>query len=320
MTTILRGCVGAITSAAVIRALQDHGVRVVGMDSDPRSVGFHLCDVSYLVPPPTDPGYVDRILAICRDEKIDAILPSAEEEILVLTKDAEAFANQGVRLLCPEWKTCWLCADKDQTYRYFSRVGIPMPERHTVPEWDAVLTSPIKFPCIVKPRMGRGGKGVFLVEDHVELGWRLTRDPQLIVQEYIEGPQCAADVLIDWDGTILSLVTRQRYLLQAGSMTKGITRADPEIVPYVERIVADLKLVGPVMFEYIRGPDGPRFIELNTRFGGGGGALSIAADPTIIPNLIRMITGGPREPSHGFTAGLQMLRHYTEVFSEPGGV
>lgn len=309
MTTILRGCVGAITSAAVIHALQDHGVRVVGMDSDSRSVGFDLCDVSYLVPPPADPGYVERILAICRDEKVDAILPSAEEEILVLTKDARAFADKGVRLLCPEWNICFLCADKDQTYRYFNRVRIPMPERYDLPRSTA------KFPCIVKPPMGRGGKGVFLVEDWPELQWRLTRDPQLIVQEYIEGPQCAADVLIDWDGTILSLVTRQRYLMQAGSMTKGITRADPEIVPYIERIVADLKLVGPVMIEYIRGPEGPRFIEINTRFGGGGGALSIAADPTIIPNLIRMITGEPREPSKGFTVGLQMLRHYIEVFT-----
>ncbi len=312
MTTILRGCVGAITSAAVIRALQDHGVRVVGMDSDARSVGFPLCDVAYLVPSPTDPGYVQRILDICREEKVDAILPSAEEEILVLTQGAGEFANQGVRLLCPEWETCFKCADKGQTYRYFRRVGIPMPERYTG------SSSVVTFPRIVKPPMGRGGKGVHLVEDQAELDWRLARNPDLIVQEYIEGPQCAADVLVDWDGTILSLVTRERYLVQAGSMTKGITRSDPEVVPYIEKIVADLKLVGPVMCEYIRGPDGPRFIEINTRFGGGGGALSIAADPTIIPNLIRMVTGEPREPGHGFTTGLQMLRHYTEVFSRPG--
>jgi len=310
MTTILRGCVGAITSAAVIKALQAHGVRVVGMDSDRRSVGFHLCDVAYLVPSPEEPDYIERILGLCRDDKIDAILPSAEEEILVLTRNESEFERRGIRLLCPNYRTSLTCADKGWAYDFFRKAQVPTPEI-----FDPHYSPP--FPCVVKPRMGRGGRGVEIVEDPAELSWRLLRSPGLIVQEYIDGTQWAADMLIDWDGTILSVVTRQKYLSQAGSMTKGVTKRDDEIIPYIHRIVADLKLVGPAMCEYIRGPDGPRFIEINTRFGGGG-ALSIAADPTIIPNLIRMVEGKPTEPSSGFTEDLQMLRHYTEVFSKPG--
>ncbi len=309
MTTILRGCVGAITSAAVIRALQDQDVRVVGMDSDARSVGFDLCDASYKVQQPDHDGYIDTILSICKGESVDAILPSAEEEVLRLTAAAHRFEDRGIRLIAPSAKTALICADKARTYRYFINHHIPMPALYG--------PHPANFPCIVKPRMGRGGKGVVVVQDQAELSMRQARDPWLLVQEYIEGPVWAVDVLADWDSTVLSMVSRKSYLMQSGSTTKGITWADPVAVTYVQRMVKDLRLVGPTIIQYLLDDSAPKFIDINTRFGGGV-ALSMAADPSIIPNLVKMVRGVPTIPSKGFTEGVVMLRHYTETFSYPG--
>ncbi len=314
MTTVLRGCVGAISSAAVIRGLQHEGVRVVGMDSDSQSVGRSLCDAFYVVPEPTDPGYINFIISICNGERIDAILPSAEEEILVLAGDRDAVllrglhgvTANGVKLLCPSYSGSQVCADKRRTHFYFDKMGLPFPKRYGL--------SNAHFPCIVKPPMGRGGKGVFKVEDGAELAWRLARDPDLIVQEYIEGDRWAIDTLCDWDGTILSMVTRRTILMQSGSTTKGITERDDEAMGYAVPIVRGLHLVGPSIIEYIRGPDGLKFIEVNTRFGGGA-ALWLEADPTVMPNLVRMIRGEAGVPSPGFTEGLEMLRYYSEVFT-----
>ena len=318
MTTVLRGCVGAISSAAVITALQREGVRVVGMDSDPHSVGFRLCETSYHVLPPDDPGYIANILSICQGEAVDAILPSAEEEILVLGAQREVWEENGIELLCPPYWTSVKCADKRQTHRYFAETGIPFPTVWDTARISALLTNPSTlqtlFPCIVKPPMGRGGIGVFKVEDRHELAWRLAKDPDLIVQEYIEGDRWAVDTLMDWDGTILSMVTRRTILMQSGSTTKGVTERDDKAMGYARQIVRDLQLVGPSIIEYIRGPDGIEFLEVNTRFGGGA-ALWLEADPSVMPNLVRMIRGEAGVPSGGFTEGLEMLRYYQEVFT-----
>lgn len=308
MTTILRGCVGSITSAAPIKALQEHGVRVVGMDSDPYSVGFHLCDAYYLVPLPTDPGYISFILDICIKEKVDAILPSAEEEILPLADSRALFAVTDIKLLCPSYRSSMVCADKQLTYQYFEKEGIPYPERY---QQDNAL-----FPCIVKPQMGRGGKGVFVVEDQTELDMRMARNPKLIIQEYVDGITWAIDTLADWDGTILSMVSRRKILQKTGAMVKGITERNEEAMEYSRRFTTGLKLTGPAMSEYIVGKDGLKFFEINTRFGGGGAPLMLAADPTIIPNLVRMIEDKPGIPSTGFTEGLMVMSYYAEVFTQ----
>jgi carbamoyl-phosphate synthase large subunit len=56
-----------------------------------------------------------------------------------------------------------------------------------------------------------------------------------------------------------------------------------------------------------------KFIEINTRFGGGS-ILSIKADPTILINLIKLIKGEKTDPSVNFKEALTMMRYYSEIF------
>ena len=48
--TILKTAVGSLPSVSLINELKRNNMRVIGVDSDPNSIGFDFCDKSYLVP------------------------------------------------------------------------------------------------------------------------------------------------------------------------------------------------------------------------------------------------------------------------------
>lgn len=303
--TIIRSAVGCLSAMALINELKKEGVKVIGIDCNPLSAGLYLCDKGYVVPQGDDPGYLEEILKICDTEKPDAILSGPEEEILVLSKNKGLFAERNILVLCPDCDTVRICVDKIETYKALKSLDIPIPEIYGKEN--------IKFPCIVKPRFGRGGREVFKAEDAHELEYYSKRVTDPIVQEFVEGTEYTVDTFADLDGNPLSIVPRVRLQVESGISVKGMTVYDEESIRYCQRIVKELKLIGPSCIQYIRNDKGLQFTEINPRFGGGS-ILSIKADPTIIPNLVRIVRGETLVPNKGFKQDLTMLRYYSEVF------
>jgi len=287
--------------------LQNAGVEVVGIDSNPHSVGLHLLEKSYTVPQGNDLFFIKTILEIIDKEQPDAILSGPEEELLTLSKYKEIIEESGTLLLCPDYEYVEICADKKKTNEAFERIRIPVPEVFT--DVDSV-----RFPCVIKPRYGRGSSDVYMANNEYELEFYLKRVNEPVIQEFVKGEEFTVDMLSDRDGTALSVVPRLRVELESGISVKGITVYDREIMDYSKKIARELKLFGPSCVQCIRGENGVEFIEVNTRFGGGS-ILSIKADPTIIPNLIKMIRGEEPTPAQGFKWGLVMMRYYSEVFT-----
>jgi carbamoyl-phosphate synthase large subunit len=303
--TIMRSAVGSPAAAALIHELKKEGVRVIGLDCNPLSAGFYLSDKFYVIPNGDAPGFLGKILRICEIERPKAILSGPEEELLVLSKNKQLFMGKGVLVLCPDYKTVRICTDKLETWRAFNSYGVPAPEVYSKDK--------ARFPCIVKPRFGRGGKDVFRVEDRLELELYLRKIQQPIIQEFVDGTEYTVDILADLGAKPLSIVPRIRLQVESGISMKGMTVYNEEIIAYCRKIAGNLKLIGPSCIQCIRNNSGVKFTEVNPRFGGGS-ALSIKADPTIVPNLIRMIKGENPAASVGFKRGLTMLRYYSEVF------
>ena len=305
--TIIRTAVGSPPVAGLIKELKASGLRVVGVDCDPLAVGFYLCDRHYVVPKGNDPSFIREFLKICDIEKPKAIISGPEEEILTFAKNKKIFASRGILVLVPDYETAEICADKIATYNFFLKENIPTPEIFR-------KGGKIKFPVIAKPRRGRGSANVFKAENKNELKFYLKKDKNLIIQEFIEGVEYTVDVFADLDGNHLSIIPRVRIQTESGVSMKGKTVYDREIINFCRQISQKLKLIGPSCMQCIKGKRGLRFIEINTRFGGGS-ILSLKADPTIIINLIKIIKGEKPIKSRGFKRGLTMLRYYSEVYN-----
>lgn len=302
---IIRSAVGSMPSWGLIGELQKAGVEVIGMDSNPLSFGLYLLKESYIVPRGDNPNFIEEILKIIDKEQPDAILSGPEEELLTLSKNKSRIEERGTLLLCPDYKYVEICADKKKTNEVFERIRVSTPEIFD-------LDYP-KFPCIIKPRFGRGSSNIYVAKDEEDLHFYLKKIEEPIIQEFVQGEEYTVDILADKDGNALSVVPRLRLHTESGISVKGKTVYDKEIITYCKKIAKELKLFGPSCIQCIRSKEGVKFIEVNTRFGGGS-ILSIKADPTIIPNLIKMIKEEKPEPSGGFKEDLVMLRYYSEVF------
>ncbi len=304
---VIKTSVGSISTWGLIRELQKAGVDVIGVDSNPLSYAFYLLKRRYVIPKGSDPRYMDELMRIVEAESPAAILSGTEEELLVTSKEAGRLERKGTILLSPANKFVQICADKKLTSDWLGRISVPTPEVYD--------RGTVRFPCAIKPRHGRGSLNVFRADDEEELRLYAKKVQSPLVQEFVTGDEYSVDVLADEEGEAASVVPRLRLYTESGIAVKSKTVHDAEIVEYCRRIAKSLKLFGPSCIQCIKGKEGPKFTDVNMRFGGGS-ILSIKADQTMIPNLIRLIRREKMVASGGFKEGLVMMRYHSEVFVE----
>ena len=305
--TVLRTAVGSLPSRGLIDALDAYGFDVVGADASRTAYGHLYLDESAVVPRGDEPGFLDAVADLVTAHDIDAILAGPEAELLALAGATAQFDALGATVLCPDAETVERCADKRQTHAAFVDAGVPVPDLY---DRDAV-----EFPCIVKPRSGGGSTGVNIARSERELDVYTADLEEPIFQAYVEGPEYTVDVLSGTDGRPLSVVPRRRHGVESGKSVTGETVAREDIIEHCETISRELGLFGPSCIQCLDGPDGLRFIEVNTRFGGGA-ILSVQADDSILPNVERLIRGERGVESDGFEDGLVMVRNYTELYAD----
>ncbi len=299
---IIRTAAGSIVSWGFIKELQKLGIEVIGVDSDHNSYALKKL-AGYVVPKANEADFLDVILDIIDIEEPDAIISGPEEELLVLAENREYFNE--VMLLMPSYESLKICTDKLEMDKFLRQIDVPTPIIYVI--------ELIKDYYMMKPRFGRGGKGIkkVSIEDILDKDLHLNDD--YIFQEYIEGEEYSIDILADQEGNTLNIVPRLRMKVIDGKSVISKTVYDKEIIDYCRIIVKKLKLFGPSCIQCIKNNSGVYFIDINPRFGGGS-ILSIKADTTILPNLIRLINRVEPRPNDKFEEGLTMVRYYKEVF------
>lgn len=303
--TILKTAVGSLPSVSLINELKKNNMRVIGVDSDPNSIGFNFCNKSYVVPKANQKTYLKKIIEICNKEKPDVILPSIEEEIIKLSKNRKIFEEKKILVFTPEFKISKICADKLQTREKFLA--------HMIPTYR-IFSNQIHFPCIIKPQFGRGGKDVFKVNNYEELKFYRKRIKKPIITEFLKGQEYSVDILADLDSVPISIIPRKRIKTESGISTIGKTENDKQIIKHCKKIVEEFHLVGPSCIQCFKHGKSIKFTEINNRFGGGA-ILSIYSDPSIIKNLIRITSGQKPIKNSKFKEGMMMRRYYSEIIT-----
>ena len=75
---ILLTSVGCMGYVGLIKAFQEHKVKVFGVDNSENAVGFSFCDGFSVIPHGDDENYIPEILKVCQENKIRAIIPSSD--------------------------------------------------------------------------------------------------------------------------------------------------------------------------------------------------------------------------------------------------
>lgn len=313
--TVLVTSAGSAPAVAVIAALreqQEIPVRVVAADMDPLSVGFHLSDAGVVVPAASDAGFVEALLRVCREQGATVLFPIIDEELQVIADATSRFADRGISVIGNAPDVVRTAKDKWLTYQWCRQHEVLAPRTWLGSE----LPSVHPLPLILKPRSGRGSVGVRVVRSHEELQAELERRPELLVQEFVEGPEFTVDIVADREGQVISAVPRERLVTKAGMCVKGRTVKEPRLLDLAVHVAEEFGLASRGNVQFCRSVrDGDDYlIEINPKFGAGL-PLTTAAGVNMPLLLLKMLRGETLVPRVGeFRDNLVMLRHWAEVF------
>lgn len=299
-------------------ALRDLGVpgRVLVTDVNPLSPAVHLADRWYEVPLTSDPAYIEAVLAICRTERVDLVIPTIDDELVLFGDARSRFDACGVQVAVSPSLTSGICNDKYRTAVALRAAGVSAA--------DTVLPNQLigapAFPLFIKPRVGRGGVGAFPVSTQRQLDFFLEYVGDPIIQEYLDGPEFTIDMLCDFGGRPLAIVPRERVVIRAGVIDRGRTVRDPLLLDLAQAVARALVFFGPVNIQCRVVSGRPIVFEINPRFSGGI-PLTIAAGADFPRMLIQLARGHRVPPAIGaFRDGLWMSNYEEAVFLEPQGV
>jgi carbamoylphosphate synthase large subunit len=267
MSTILVTGIGGPAGRSVTSLLLERGYRVVGTDMaalSPDGVTF------YQVPAADDPGLLPMILKISRKEKVDLIIPTVTEELLVFSSQW-LWSDEFPVMVAPANGVA-IANDKYSTSKALVEQGVPIP-RFILPSQvksPSDVEAAIGWPCISKPRIGRGGREVSL---HAEADWPQVSalSDRYILQEFASGVDLAPNLYVDPAGKDSVVVVLEKTELKEGIVgnAKSVKRVEAKDVAYLALHAALASgLNGPLDIDIRRREDGsPVVLEINARFG-----------------------------------------------------
>ena len=246
--------------------------RIIATDITSTAPALYFADAFYLVPPISDPKYIDTILDICHKEKIGAISTCIDPEIMLLAKHRDKFEKKGILVLAPIYETAQLCFDKYRMYCYLTERGIPTIRTYgdIVTFKNAFDNGDIYFPVFVKPRTGSGSVGARKIYSLDELHVAFEADPKLIVQEYMgDSLDLDADVYVDTvSHEIVSIFTKKKLESKIGGASKTVSFKDEKLIDFLISALKEFSFNGPVDVDVFYRNGQYYLSEINPRFGG----------------------------------------------------
>lgn len=254
-----------------VNAFRGHG-NVVAADASELAPAIYDADKYYIVPPITAPGYIDKILEICRKEEISGVLSLIDPELSLLAENEEKFREIGVTVIGSPYEQCEMSLDKYQMYLWLTDHGYNCAYSWTDIEefFNAVEEGAVSYPVFVKPARGSASISISQAWDKETVELLYEHEEGLMVQEFLHGQEIGADVYIDLiSGEVVSIFTKKKLKMRAGETDKAVSFKDPALFELIEKFVKEAGFRGQIDID-IFDVNGTYYIsEVNPRFGGG---------------------------------------------------
>ncbi|TBR11044.1 MAG: ATP-grasp domain-containing protein [Candidatus Nitrosotenuis sp.] len=277
---VLVTAAGSIIAQGIIKSLRLANIqrsspvtyRIFTTDINAQAAGLYRADVGVLIPRPTSPDYVDRVIKICNENKIDAVFVGSDEELMTLVTAKEQIENdtKSVLIANPE-KVIRIASDKWTTYTYLKERKIFCAES-ALPEDREAFIRKFGFPLVVKPREGHGSLHFYVVNNNDEMkyaissiqkaGWR----PML--QEYLDGEdnEFTSGVTVDREGKHVMSSISMRKTLKGGQTYKAFIDDYDSINKCAEDVAIKIGARGSINIQSKLMDDKPKIFEINPRF------------------------------------------------------
>jgi len=280
-------------------------------DMDGLSAGLYLVQPEnrHIIPAAKHPDYLNQLLQICIDQKIDILIPTVDFELLQLAEAKDRFLNYGTKILVTEAEVLSHIMDKHLLLSLVDKtveVGQHgMLSDQKLEDWEGKKV-------VIKPISGSGSRGVEIYESVTDIPFEKMNDPLLMIQEFADGPEYSVDVMVTAKGEVKAAVPRLRMRTDSGVSVTGMVELNQVVIDYVEKVIEQVGLTYMANVQVILTKDGPRLIEINPRCSGGLTlVIQSGADTPLM--AIKALMGEVVEKAQDIQE-IAMVRMFTETF------
>lgn len=261
----------------------DIDLKIYGADMTGTAPALVFCDYTRKVCGMKQSNYIPELVKICKNDRIDLVIPTIDTDLFVLSQNTSAFGDTKVLISAPDKIS--ICRNKNYTADFFESCGCMAPKTYN--EWN-LYDGP--FPCFIKPKDGSSSINAFRVESKEALEEYARRIDDYVIQPFIDGIEYTVDIFCDFDGNPIYITPRVRLQVRAGEVLKTEISMDVKIVEECKKIVEKFKPVGPITVQLIRQNESGKdyFIEINPRYGGGA-PLSMKAGARSAEAILRLL-------------------------------
>jgi len=282
---------GGTFGEATIRSLRKSNLetKIIAADCAENSSGFYLADKYYLLPKVESKEYLETLVKICLENSIDVIFIASGAEIPIVSKLREKIEElSGSFLIVNSPDLLDITEDKWKTYIFLRQSKIELPKSTISKDYKLLFgfAKEVNFPIIVKPRIGKGSKGISICRNMDSLFTSMNSKKEMIAQMLVgtKEEEYTVGVLGTEEGDILSSISLRRDLDNNG-MTVFAEVVDNELIKdYSEKIVSLLKPRGYCNVQLRLHNGRPYAFEINGRISSSTGFRTTAGfnEPEII--------------------------------------
>jgi len=315
MIKVLITSAGSTNGINVIKTLRDQKemkLFLVVADADPLAAGFYLADEHYLVPKADDSGFVNKVIKICKKEKINIVIPTFSKELPVFANNKNIFEKNGIKMAVSPFSVFNVTENKVKAYLHFKRLGVPFPKVYSEKE---IKSGNVKFPVIIRPVQSSGSKNVEIARNREEMMFFKKRIKNSFVQEFMKGKEYTIDGVCDLEGKFIAASPRIRLEVKGGLAVKSVVINNSKMVDFAKIIAEGLGIIGPFNVQCISNGKETKYIEINNRFPSGGLPLAVKSGLNI-PLIIVKLLSGKKVEAPKIRTGLLMTRYWDAIILE----
>lgn len=272
----------SILQLPAIKKAKEMGLEVVVVDMNPDAVGFQTEGIEKEIISTID---IPEIVKAAKRHSIDGIMTLATD----MPMRAVAAVAREMNLIGISADTAVKATNKAEMRKALKKAGVPIPVFYKVSTKEEYLEAVGKikeagYRCIIKPADNSGSRGINLLKDYdsetVEKAYNYSKESSrsgdLMVEEYMEGPEVSVETLsVNGVCHVIQitdkLTTDAPYFVEMGhSQPSGHTEE-------IKKQIAEVAIASNHAIGISNGPshteikitkDGPKVVELGARLGG----------------------------------------------------
>lgn len=270
----------SVLQLPAIQKAKAMGLQVIAVDMNPEAIGFQ---VEGVIPEVISTIDIEKVLEAAKKHDIDGIMTLASD----MPMRTVAVVAKELGLVGITEDTAVKATNKAVMRECLEQNGVPVPKFYKVHTKEEYLEAVKQFPvdCIIKPADNSGSRGVFLINDtsdvvSVEYAYeyskQYSRSGDIVVEEYMTGPEVSVETLcVNGECHVIQitdkLTTGAPNFVEMGHSQPSLLSQDTcEKIKEVA-IAANYAVGiqnGPSHTEIKVTPSGPKIVEIGARLGG----------------------------------------------------